>query len=361
MENTQQTADQIAESFYGIFNKTADQVSTTTEEDKGPSPYFNPDSSTAPEKRYSAKIKFLPNIFNQDKGFAEVQKYVIDNGSKKIHFKTPKSLGRYEDCEVASLYWKLNGKEQKDARLKNIGENNISWKKSTYALIQVIEDWSKPENNGKILVWNLPNDIMKLVEAERKPSQSQIRMGKTANNVFDPINGRCLMLDIPIKSIAGKDGKPSDVRDYTPCTFMPDTTNTVMIVNDETAQRTKPADGSPEMQQLMTDVIKTLTAESTLKLSNFDYKPESEETRQKAIDAINEMIALATGNAPAPQNAGTIQAPVQAEAPAPAPAPAPVQAAETVQAPAQAAATVDNATSQASNLLNQIFNDANNQ
>lgn len=358
--NTQ--ADDLTQGLFGIFGIAADQVQTTTDEDKGPSPYFNPDSASAPDKTYSAKIKFLPYISNPHKAYGEIQKYVINTGSSKIHYRSAKSLGKYENCPVAAKYWFLNGKEQADARLKAVGEN-ISWKKSTYALIQVIEDYSKPENNGKILIWNVPSDILKLVEAERKPSAAQIRMNKTANNVFDPVVGRCLMLDIPIKSIAGKDGKPVDVRDYTRCSFVNESQSlTTMIVKGETTQRPVPADGTPEMLDLQKAIIATLTDKDTLKLADFDYKPESEENTNKALAAIDQMIALATGQAPAApiQGQANIAAPQQnIAAPQAAPAQGQPIAAQQQAAPQPTAVQPTTTAEQASaNVLDGIFNES---
>ena len=352
------SADELAQQHFGIFNKTAEEVTTSSDDDKGPSPYFNPDSQKAPGKVYSAKIKFLPNLANHTKGTVDVQKYIVDNNGSKTHYKSAKSLGRYEDCPVAKEYWALNGKDQTDPRLKAVGKK-VNWQSNTYALIQIIEDYSMPENTGKILIWNLPSDIIKLIEAERIPSASAVRAGKSGNNVFDPVLGRLLMLDIPIKTIAGKDGgKAKEVRDYVKCVFLDESKfPTNMLVNGETVQRPMPVAGTPEMQQFQIEVIKVLTDKDTLKLSDFGYKPETPEQTEKVVNIIKNMAAVATGQPMATQNVAQamVQAPVQAEAPAPvqAEAPAPVQA--EAPAPVQAEAPAPN---QSDDIMSKIFNNA---
>lgn len=313
MNEQTQANDDLVQNFYGIFGKSAEDVQTSVNGENGPSVYFNPDSLNAPNKTYSAVVRFLPNIYNPTVGLVNVQKYVVESvDGTSISYKSPKSLDRYAKCPVSAKYWELNSKDQKNPVLKEAGKK-IKWSSNTYALIQVVEDDVKPENVGKMFIWNVPKDIRDLIEQQRKPTTAMLKRGIEANNVFDPIYGRNLILEIPVKTVPVNE-KSTEVRDYSKCAFDDSgKTTTTIFVKDEKVRRPVPTTPE-ELADYQKAVIETLTSKEALKLDDYGYKTESEEHTNKVMKAIDDLIAVATGQtAPAQPVQQFTAAPVQSE------------------------------------------------
>lgn len=338
------------ENFFGIFNKKAEDVKLTNNDGKGPSIYFNPDSLNAPDKTYNARIRFLPNINNPDVSLSTKMTYAFPTlTGSRFFYQSPKSLDFYAPCLVAGKYFEF--RNSLDPRVKSFG-SQIRWSNRTFALIQVIEDYVKPENNGKIFVWDLPSEIEKIIEAQLRPSKQALRDGTVANNVFDPEEGFVMSLDIPIESYTAADGKVKDKRIYTKCKFLPNI-NPTLIVEGTTQVSKEEAKADSEFQQ---KIVKMLVANNLLK--EIQYVPETEERTQEALAILDQHL---TGQI-APSQTTQTQQPVQAPVAQPAQTQAqpvqtqqPAQPAQPAQTQAQPAAT----SSATDSVYDEIFTNTN--
>lgn len=272
MSENQNQATAIAESMYGVFGKKPEEVKVQKDPGSGGGVYFNPDAKSAPNQIYRAIVKFLPKLYdleNPDKTeTVETVSYWIPEGNGGFRYTSAKSLGKKENCPVANKYWEWDGSD--DARLKKMAKK-LSYKRQYFALIQVVEDQAKPENKGKLFLYDVPYAIQKKITAVMYPSKEDIKMGAVANNVFDPLEGFPLVMKVAIK-----DTTEGEFRDYDGCEFK-EKLNPRMIVDFE--GELLPAEEPKTEQEIRTyqeKAIKIILAGPSLK--DVEYKPADEAT-----------------------------------------------------------------------------------
>lgn len=339
----------VMESMFGVFNKPAETVKFKQEEETSGGMFFNPDPKNAPNQTFMAVVKFLPNLHNMENMTVTKVTYWVPEGADLkggFRYDSPKSLGKYEKCIVADKYWEL--KESDDARQKAKAKK-LSYSKKTFALIQVIKDLQKPENNGKIMVWELPVAIQKKIDSIMYPSKEEVDLGAVANNVFDPANGQVMTLKIGVKTVT-ENGKTSEYRDYDDCKFM-DKLPTTMLVPGQEKQMVLSSDAA-ELQKQQEEMLELILAGPNLQ--DYAYKALTEDGLvrvQKALANLSGVVfeenAPASESQPAAENqpAENSSAPAEnaPEAPAETKAEAPAQNAASTTESQSAAADEDDA------------------
>lgn len=273
-------AKKIMADMFGVFGQKAEDVKISSSEQSGSSVFFNPSPKDCKDQVWRGIIKFLPHL-NGDLSTMTVKKvqYRVPEGEKgSFVYDSPKSINKYENCIVADAYWSMFGSE--DPRLKKLSKR-IRYSNPTFALVQIIVDQHKPENNGKIMVWDLPKAIEKKINEAMYPSKEDVEIGKEANNVFDPINGLPMILKIGIKSADG-----SEYRDYDSCDF---TTNAKIsklpIIAGEDKQREAVPAEAEALQAYQNAIIETILAGPNL--ADYGYKAPTEEILTRVTKALN--------------------------------------------------------------------------
>lgn len=340
-------AKKIMADMFGVFGQKAEDVKISSSEQSGSSVFFNPSPKDCKDQVWRGIIKFLPHL-NGDLSTMTVKKvqYRVPEGEKgSFVYDSPKSINKYENCIVADAYWSMTGSE--DPRLKKLAKR-IRYSNPTFALVQIIVDQHKPENNGKIMVWDLPKAIEKKINEAMYPSKEDVEIGKEANNVFDPINGLPMILKIGIKSADG-----SEYRDYDSCDF---TTNAKIsklpIIAGEDKQRDAVPAEAEALQAYQNAIIETILAGPNL--ADYGYKAPTEEVLTRVTKALNALQgATVVEDEAKPETAAPAEA-AQAEAAPAQPAAAQSAPEQAVTAQAQPAATTP-VTSADEDLLNDIL------
>lgn len=301
------STENVAKQMFGVFNKKASEVKSKKEEKSGGN-YFNPDVKTAPNQIWRGIIKFLPKMYdfeNENKTETiETVSFSVPNGSTKQRYLSPKSLDKYGECKISDRIWEMRNSD--DVAIKDAV--NGSYNKSTYSLIQIINDTQNPENNGKIMIWNTPSDILKLIDSQMYPAQADIDLGAVDNNIYDPINGFCLNLKVTLNKTT-INGKEREFREYGESKFA-DKFATHMIVSGETTQRKPlPADGSDEMNQLMQLMIDTIIAHTdSFKALEFKEFNQSEFDKMNAV--LDTICGVKTSSQPVAEPVKEVEQPV---------------------------------------------------
>ena len=298
-----ENAKSIAESMFGVFGKKAEEIKVKDETGGGGGIFFNPDAKSAPNKIYRAVIKFLPKLYDLENPnkteTVETVSYWVPEGTSGFRYTSPKSLGKMEKCLVADKFWEW--KESSDARLKTLS-GKLGYKRQFFALIQVIEDYAKPENKGKIFIYDVPYSIQKKMNAIMYPSKEDMKMGQMPNNIFDPLEGCPLILKVSIKDTA-----EGEFRDYDSCEFT-EKLSPRMIV-DTSAEELVPAPEPKTDDELMaykTKAIETILAGPSLK--EVEFKPLSEDLVKRVKSALENLENGNTGNQNASEPAATKEA-----------------------------------------------------
>jgi hypothetical protein len=284
--------DALMQDMFGVFNKKADEVNLVKEQEGG-SAFFNPDAKKSPGQIFRGLVKFIPNLHDLNNMMVEKVTYWVPEGDKGFRFDSAKSLEKFADCPVNDAYWDM--KNSDDARLKAAAEK-IKYSRNTYVLVQVIKDLTNPDNNGKIMVWNVPFAIQKKIKAKMYPSKEDIEMsGAVANNVFDPINGLPMNLKIPIKTVT-ENGKTSEFRDYDECTFA---NAPVGVILDGEEKPLVISDNPEEAKKQQEAILKTILAGPNLQDQAYKTPSEAEFTR------VHNAIAALRGGQPVQTQAQT--------------------------------------------------------
>ncbi|BBI90431.1 single-stranded DNA binding protein [Tenacibaculum phage PTm1] len=272
----------VIDSMFGVFGQKVEDQQNPAEEQGGGSKIakFKPDPKKTPKKKWLGVVKFLPNLEDISKPMLSKTTYWLTDPTtnKGVLYESPKSLGKYEDCVVASKYWDWTNSG--DARLEKLAKDKLKYNRHNYVLIQIIRDFQDEKNNGKIMLWDLPVKIRKMIDKKRFPADEDIDLGEVAHNPFDPFNGLTMTLKIGLNDFG---------RVWDDCSWSKDNIPTTMILEGEQKQVILSSDAN-ELRQQQQKALETIV-NSGVKLSDVAYQAPSDET----ITKVQNIMALVSG------------------------------------------------------------------
>lgn len=295
--STEANENAIVESMFGVFGQKVEDVVLKEEDGGSTLPMFKPDPTTTPNKKWLGIVKFLPNLEDLKHPTVEKVTYWMEDPTTSTGFRyeSPKSLGRFEKCPVASAYHAWSKSD--DARLKAQAKK-LNYSKKCHALVQVVKDLQNPENNGKIFYWNLPVKIQKMINSKMYPTKEDIDMGEVEHNPFDPFIGQTMTLKIGV----GEHG-----RDWDECSWSKPDVPTTMILEGETTPLKLSSDAN-ELKEQQQKALQTIL--NGPKLSVMTYEPADDATVKK----VNQILAIMAGepvNADEPDTQGQTEKPAE--------------------------------------------------
>lgn len=269
----------IMDSMFGAFGQKVEDVKVKEEQTGSKLKLFKPDPNSTANKQWTGIVKFLPNLSNLETPMVKKTTYWLTDptNNKGFLYESPKSLGKYEDCVVASKYWEW--KESGDARLVEQSKK-LSYSRKCFVLVQVIRDMQDDSNNGNIYLWNVPHNIQKMIDETMYPSQDDIDLGNEPHNPFDPFNGRTMTLKIGVNEHG---------RDWSSCTWSKETVPTTMILAGEKAPVKLSADAT-ELKKQQQAALQTII-DSEVTLEDVVYKPADEST----LARVQKVLAIMAG------------------------------------------------------------------
>lgn len=293
--------DDIAQSMFGVFEQKAQDV-TFDKGVEGGSIMFNPQAKDAEEQTWRGIVKFIPNIFSEgmNKHIIKKTSYWIsdgDGGNGGVRWDSPRSIG--EKCLVNDKYWEL--KNSKNVMLQEKAKN-IVYQPRTFALIQIIRDMQDESNNGKIMVWALPQAIEKRINEQMFPSKKDVEMGAEANNVFNPVEGYPMSLRITVENVE-RDGKPVMYRNYDSCKFQNKALGIIVEGEDKPVKLSE----ARTSKAIQTQMIETMKKGANLQ--DYAYVEPTEKDEKNVREALE---ALVTGK-PAQAEPTEVKEEVKAE------------------------------------------------
>ena len=136
----------------------------------------------------AALIRFLPDsekrmIIQMDK----IGTTITKNGKKRFVDKfSPSTIG--QPCPFQEEWSKLWNSGDKE------GSKLFSRKVRYVTNIKILKDPANPENEGKIFLYEMSGAMNSKLEKALNPSASDIELGKTAKQLFNPIKGNSFRL-----------------------------------------------------------------------------------------------------------------------------------------------------------------------
>ena len=136
----------------------------------------------------AALIRFLPD---SEKGMIQkmmkINTTISKNGKKRfVNEYTPATIG--QPCPFQEKWQELwNSGEKEDAKL--FGRSIVY-----VANIKILKDPANPENEGKVFLYQFSGAMNTKLQTAIKPSETDIALGKTAKQLFNPLAGNSFRL-----------------------------------------------------------------------------------------------------------------------------------------------------------------------
>lgn len=159
---------------------------------------FNPQ----PENNDDEYIVHFKLLVGKDKPSTWLHKtsYVLkDKNDNYINYDSPSTFGKYDECVCGKLYWSMMEGEKGNKKPKKGMKkytDKLSQRKIYACNIQIVNDFKHPENNGKILPYQLPVKLAKAILGKMKPSDAQIKAGKNPMNLMDIFSSKNIELTV---------------------------------------------------------------------------------------------------------------------------------------------------------------------
>lgn len=138
-----------------------------------------------------AIVRFLPFVAESDGsinmyvGYKAVSTQRVVNGKTRYLIgKSPASIGH--KCPIGEAYKNaMNGTDPLSEEVKKA----LTYKNRFIANIMVVKDPLKPENDGKIFMYEFGPAVAQKLQEWGNPSQVDLATGTVAKNAFDPLKG----------------------------------------------------------------------------------------------------------------------------------------------------------------------------
>ena len=243
-----------------------------------------------PTKGYKSVLRLLPNMLaDGSRGVNSFEKttHFVKTGNSGLDI--PIDSMRYfgQKCPLNNAYWTL--KKSTDIVEQERAKNMINAQTNYFAYAQVVEDKQKPELEGKVVILRFPNKIWKKIEEERNGEITGVRC-----NVFDPINGKDLVLIV--KKVGG-------YPNYESSSFRPLASK--MLIDGAPVATVAAADGQEVIAPAARARVKECLLARPAQLEDFMPKPWDEATKEK----VNQIVDIVLNNAPIRNSTGNGVAP----------------------------------------------------
>lgn len=157
-------------------------------------------------KSYTTTVRILPNftISGAEQKLSDVvktvQSYYITElvGGETGYFVSP-----YTNKETCPFFKTVSQLTKSSNPHKKVAGEDLkkAGKTDYYAWVYIINDMTKPENNGKIKFMKFSKEIYKLMAKTVNPTEDEIQMGVEPINFWDLKNGSNLILSLKQKPV----------------------------------------------------------------------------------------------------------------------------------------------------------------
>lgn len=252
--------------FEDLFNLEANDFIAPVAS-KGSTEIYKPSPTKGKDGIYTATIRFIPNWQAPKTKSRIVKNYIwadMAAGGREFGCATSTGAKSSPISDMFFLYW------NKFKKSKNVADEEIQKKFSrqskTSSLVEIIDDKHQPELNGKIMVYQFPPVIGKLIDKELT---GDVDAGEDAISAYDLFEGRHFLLKIT---------KKGEWNNYDDCKFKGK--STPIIIDGKPLQKTK------EGLQLVGEYLKANSPD----LLKFDFKPWDDETQTAFDQFVREVV-----------------------------------------------------------------------
>lgn len=234
---------------------------------KGSTEIYKPNPTKGKDGVYTATIRFVPNWQAPKTKSRIVKNYIwaeMAAGGREFGCATSTGAKNSPISDLFFLYW------NKFKKSKNIKDEEMMKKFSrqskTSSLVQIIDDKHQPDLNGKIMVYQFPAVIGKMIDKELTGDADA---GEDPISAYDLFEGRQFLLKICKKGEWNNYDDSKFTRQSTP-----------IVIDGKPLQRTK------EGMAQISEYLKSNSPD----LCKFDFVPWTDETQQEFDQFVKEVI-----------------------------------------------------------------------
>lgn len=186
--------------FDSVFDFDSEKLTTFDTPTGGGVERFNPKPEGS--KKYIVTLRLLPFLKSVENSIVFKKLHWLEDAGGNFSCDSSSTLGGY--CPVSKVYFSL---DRSEIPAKKELAKDLRIAKQYMVYVQIVNDITKPENNGKVLPWQIPVDVYKKIESWMKPSEEEIASGKTAKAFLKPFASYNLILTVSNKTEGAKAGQ----------------------------------------------------------------------------------------------------------------------------------------------------------
>lgn len=246
---------------FDIFSLSVDDLEVKDTRPAG-SDLYRPKPDNGKNGMYESLIRFLPNLKNPRKPYVRKYTYWLeDSDGKGFTVDSPSTIG--EKCPIQDMFFKLRNS---DSAIDKKNSEMLKRREVYYGLVQIIDDENDKDLEGQIKIFKFGYKIKQKIDEEMNPKYDE------PVQIFDPYEGKNFQL-----SISKQAGFPN----YDSSKFQSRTSAMIIDGNEV-----------PETSDGKKSIIEYL--ENGPDLSNFEYRPWDEETRERVNNVLQQYASPGT-------------------------------------------------------------------
>lgn len=254
----------MSNDFENIFDVNLSDV--FTKNDSKESDFYTPSAKDGKDKVYTAKIKFLPNIFNVKDSLIDKYATFLENPetNDKRMIDCPSTVKQKSLLQEA--FFSLR---ESNSAIEQELSKKFSRTRQCFSPVLIIEDENKPELVGKIKIFRFGQQIYDIIKEMSENKDEEER-----NNPFNIFEGRTLILKVVEKSSGSQ-----KFNNFSTSSF---SRNVSPIIIDG-----KKIKNTPEDLKILKEWLLENTPE---KIKDCAYKEWDDDTRSYVVNAIKAIV-----------------------------------------------------------------------
>lgn len=222
-QNKIQNQDEEIFEFGGIFDMKAEDFEDKNEGNQFNQDFYSPrlDLDTVKNKTYSARIRFVPNVYSGKERKDRIRKYTYylpdpDNVGRKYYIDAPCNDPKAKDIATNAYMMFVYEKSKIYDQLVpiQVTKNCKELKRNTYnySLVQVMLDAQQPEMQGHVKIFRYGKAVNDKCDLLIK---GDLAVGRASVIPFDPFKGKDFLLTI----VEGVNSNGNSTYDYDKSSF----------------------------------------------------------------------------------------------------------------------------------------------
>lgn len=180
------------------------------------SPLFEP----RPEgkKKYVFIFKLLVNLRDPDNSIISKTEYMLEDIEGSFSYDSLVTFKKSRECPLSKAYWSMNEGKGLDRTVMPEWEKEADKLKQRHShgvFIQIVKDFTNPENDGKIFPYRMPVAVYKYVKECVAPDPDEVEQGSAEQfDLFNMFNSYNIKVQVT-KESKGRKSVPSLTKDMT--------------------------------------------------------------------------------------------------------------------------------------------------